>query len=163
MIIYRLNSGIFRIFELRDWNLNLNNWDCRASKIIWNDTNAEQISWEINIENSIFIFCVGVWVGGYPRKTHSYRWQTREFYIFCRAWNSHCKTARKFDFPGLKLRGFIGFTQGIGQKFWYLQEQYDSLNQFQFLEIKIPLKKVFPEFNIFLYNIFYFLNHYLRR
>ena len=113
----RLNSGIFRIFELRDWNLNLNNWDCRASKIIWNDTKAEQISWEINIENSIFIFCVGVWVGGYPRKTHSYRWQTREFYIFCRAWNSHCKTARKFDFPGFKLRGFIGFTHRIGQNF----------------------------------------------
>ena len=46
----------------------MNNWDCRASKILWNDTKAEPISWEINIENSIFNFCVGVWVGEYPRQ-----------------------------------------------------------------------------------------------
>jgi len=34
----RLNSGIFRIFELSELNLNLNGSDCRASKIICNDT-----------------------------------------------------------------------------------------------------------------------------
>ena len=36
--ISRLNSGIFKIFELREWNLNRNSSDCRASKIILNNT-----------------------------------------------------------------------------------------------------------------------------
>ena len=36
--MHRLNSGIFRIFELREWSLNLNSSDCRASKIIFGDT-----------------------------------------------------------------------------------------------------------------------------
>ena len=39
----RLNSGIFRIFEIRGWNLNLISQYCRASKIIWNDTKLEPI------------------------------------------------------------------------------------------------------------------------
>jgi len=37
-LIFRLNSGIFRIFELSKLNLNLNSSDRRASKIIFNDT-----------------------------------------------------------------------------------------------------------------------------
>ena len=69
--IIRLNSGIFRIFEPIRWNLNLNNSDCRAWKIIQNDTKAESIPWEMNIENPKFYFCVGVWLGGHPRLTGS--------------------------------------------------------------------------------------------
>ena len=60
----RLNSGIFRILELMEYNLNLNSSDCSASKIISNDTRPEPISW-FDIENSIFNFCVGVWVVGH--------------------------------------------------------------------------------------------------
>ena len=33
-------------------------------KIISNDTKLEPISWELNYENPLFNFCVGVWVGG---------------------------------------------------------------------------------------------------
>ena len=36
--VFRLNSGIFCNFEPREWNLNLNSSDCRASKIIFNIT-----------------------------------------------------------------------------------------------------------------------------
>ena len=36
--IYRLNSGIFTIFELSELNFNMNSSDCRAWKIISNDT-----------------------------------------------------------------------------------------------------------------------------
>ena len=61
----RLNSGIFRIFELREWNLNLNSSDCRASKIIYNDTKLEPIPWEQTRENSLLNFCVGVSVRGH--------------------------------------------------------------------------------------------------
>ena len=46
----------------------MNSSDCRASKIITNDTEAEAISWVPNTENSLFNFCVGVWVGGPPRQ-----------------------------------------------------------------------------------------------
>ena len=52
--------------------MNLNSSDCRASKIIQNDTKLDPISWEPNIENEIFIFCVGVWVGGHPPANFSY-------------------------------------------------------------------------------------------
>ena len=58
--INRLNSGIFRIFEPSLGNFNLNGSDCRASKIIWNDTKLEAIPWEFNVENPLFNFCVGV-------------------------------------------------------------------------------------------------------
>ena len=46
--IFKLNSGIFELEFLNwsDWNLNLNSSDCKASKIIWNDTKVEQISGE---------------------------------------------------------------------------------------------------------------------
>ena len=57
----RLNSGIF---ELREFNLNLNSSDCGASKNISNDTQLEPISWELNVGNQCFNFCVGVGVGG---------------------------------------------------------------------------------------------------
>ena len=59
-----LNSEIFRIFELSEWNINLNSSKCRALKIISNDTKLEPISWELNYENPLFNFCVGVWVRG---------------------------------------------------------------------------------------------------
>ena len=57
--IGRLNSGIFSIFNLRVWNLDLTSSDCRASEIIWNDTEPDAISWESRRENSIFNFRVG--------------------------------------------------------------------------------------------------------
>ena len=63
--IDRLNSGIFRIFELGGWNLNLNSSDCGASKIIWNDIKLERIPWVLIIENRLCSICVGVWVGGH--------------------------------------------------------------------------------------------------
>ena len=71
--ITRLISGIFRIFDPREWNLNLNSSDCRASKIIWNDTKLGPISWELNIEYPTFNFCVGVWVGGHHRANFLHR------------------------------------------------------------------------------------------
>ena len=45
--------------------------DCRALKIISNDTKLEQIFWVSKIENPLFKVCVGAWVGGqnHPRKT----------------------------------------------------------------------------------------------
>ena len=59
-LMSRLNTGNFRIFEPSEWNLNLNSSDCRASKIIYNDTKLEPISWELNLKNPLFNFCVGV-------------------------------------------------------------------------------------------------------
>ena len=50
----RLNSGIFRIFKVSVQNLNLNSSDCRALKIITNDTKLEPISWELNLKNPLF-------------------------------------------------------------------------------------------------------------
>ena len=65
LIMNRLNSGIFGIFKLSAFKLNLKSSDCRASKIIQNDTKLEPIPWELNMENQLFGFCVGVWVGGH--------------------------------------------------------------------------------------------------
>ena len=42
-IMITLNSGIFTIFELSELNFNLNSSDCRARKIISNDTKLEAI------------------------------------------------------------------------------------------------------------------------
>ena len=53
--INRLNSRTFRIFELSAWNFNLNNSDCRASKINSDDTKPEPISWELNLQNLYFL------------------------------------------------------------------------------------------------------------
>ena len=58
--IIRLNSGIFRIFELSAYKLNPIRSDCRASKIILNDTRVEPISWEPKREYPLFTFDVGV-------------------------------------------------------------------------------------------------------
>ena len=66
-------SGIFRIFELSEWKLNLNSSDFRASKIIRNDTKVEPIFWEPKRENPLNEFCVGVRVGGHPLKNFSHR------------------------------------------------------------------------------------------
>ena len=62
----------FRIFEPSEWNLNLNIPDCRDSKIISNNTKLESISWEHNIENKLFNFCVGGWVGEHLSASCSY-------------------------------------------------------------------------------------------
>ena len=62
----RLNTGHFRIFELSLGNSNLNSSHCGASKIIWNETKLEAIPWELDVENPLFNFCVGVWIGGHP-------------------------------------------------------------------------------------------------
>ena len=51
----------------------VNGSDCRAAKIISNDTKLETISWELNAANPIFIVCVGVRVGGHPRENFSQR------------------------------------------------------------------------------------------
>ena len=53
------------IFEPSERNLNLNASDCRASKVIPNDTELETISWELVFANPIVNFCVGVGVGGH--------------------------------------------------------------------------------------------------
>ena len=74
--ILRLNSGIFRILELSEWNSNLNSSNCRAPKIICSNTILEPISWEMNSKNPLFDFCVGVWVGG-----HSLANLKKGFYI----------------------------------------------------------------------------------
>ena len=58
----RLNSGIFMIFEPWKRNLNLNAWDCRASKIIRNDSKLEPISWERRKSNfQVLRGCLGRW------------------------------------------------------------------------------------------------------
>ena len=56
-----------KIFELSECKLNLNLSDCRASKIIWNDTKVDPISWEPSEENPLK-FCVGISVGGHPHE-----------------------------------------------------------------------------------------------
>ena len=48
--------------------MNLKSSDYGDSKIISKDAKLESISWELNIENPLFSICVGVWVGGRPRK-----------------------------------------------------------------------------------------------
>jgi len=69
----RLNSANFRIFEPREWKLILKSPDSRASKIISNDAKLELISWKLNNENPLFSICVGVWVGGHPLTSFSWR------------------------------------------------------------------------------------------
>ena len=51
------------IFNLSEWNWNLNSSDCRTSKVIWNDSKLEPISWDLILNGHIFNPCVGVWVG----------------------------------------------------------------------------------------------------
>ena len=82
-LMIRLKSGIFWIFDFSKWRSNLTSSNCRALKIILNDTKPEPISWELFIENPILNFCVGVWVGGYHRANFSYRYRRmRTFHIF---------------------------------------------------------------------------------
>ena len=54
------------------WNSDyLNSSDCRAWKLISNDFKLEPISWELNLKNQLFNFCVGFWVGGHLRANFS--------------------------------------------------------------------------------------------
>ena len=46
--------------------------DCRASKIICNDTELEPIPWVLNIENPFLKLCVGAWVGEHRPATFCY-------------------------------------------------------------------------------------------
>ena len=47
-------QDFLRFSTPREWNLNLKNSDCSASKIIWNDTKLGPIFVELNIENTLF-------------------------------------------------------------------------------------------------------------
>ena len=114
-IMIRLNSGIFRIFKVSVQNLNLNSSDCRALKIITNDTKLEPISWELNLKNSCFFICVGVWVRGQDAANF---WHVSKdahknsasfdinFMVVGDGANmvSHEKPTKKWKLRGLKLR-----------------------------------------------------------
>ena len=63
-VIVRLNSGNFRIFELIYWNSDRNSSNCRASKIIPNDTKLDTISLGLNMRNPFCNICVAVGVRG---------------------------------------------------------------------------------------------------
>ena len=52
-VIGRLNSGIFGTIKLSAWNINLNSSDCRATKIMKNDTKFDKISWELSTDTWI--------------------------------------------------------------------------------------------------------------
>ena len=67
------------IFEPSERNLNLNASDCRASKVIPNDTELETISWELVFANPIVNFCVGVGVGGHDAMMEIYAYLFLEF------------------------------------------------------------------------------------
>ena len=81
----------------------LNSSDCRASKIIWNDTKVEPISWEPKRENLISNFCVGVWVGCGPyftwvwylniyfSETLNYLWRHRQRFRIWHDYDSLCE------------------------------------------------------------------------
>ena len=90
--IFRLNSGIFWSFDLKKWKSNLTSSDCRASKIIWNDTKPEPISWELNIENPIFNFCLGVWVGGHDATNFSH---ISNLWDFCMHNHDSCNSTQQ--------------------------------------------------------------------
>ena len=69
--IARSNSGITRIFLSSVWKLNLRSSNLRAPKNIFNDIKLEPVPRELNIENPLLNFCVGVWVGEHPLLTKS--------------------------------------------------------------------------------------------
>ena len=52
--------------------MDLTSLDCRASKDISIDTKPEPTSWELDIENLIFNFCVGVLVRGHDAANFSH-------------------------------------------------------------------------------------------
>ena len=63
----------------------MNSSDCRAWKILWNDTKLELFYSELNVENLLFNFCVGVWVGGSSQAKFECdrRYSTNEQSLFC--------------------------------------------------------------------------------
>ena len=112
MAMARLNSGIFRIFRLGAWNLNLNNSDCRASKIISNNTKLEAIPRELDVENPLFSFCVGVWGTVCDKLFICIKRCVRKFHIFwyqCRPggrWRKYgfeWKTDQKSEITGVEI------------------------------------------------------------
>ena len=112
-VMHRLNSGIFMIFELSIWNLNLNSSDCIAQKIIWNDTKLEPIPWELNMKNQFFDFCVGVLVSGHhlanlshtskDAKLNSTSFDPYEIPATRRGKSSLLKTTQKFVFTWAEI------------------------------------------------------------
>jgi len=52
--------------------LNRNSSNCKAPKIIFNDTELEPVSWELRIENTLVNFCVGVGMGGHDATNFSH-------------------------------------------------------------------------------------------
>ena len=88
-------------------NINLNTLDCRASKIIKNDTNF------LGNENPILNFYVGIWVGGHPpaNVSHGSKGAQEKFTSFDahdipaagRGKSSIWKTAQKFNFTGIEI------------------------------------------------------------
>ena len=108
----RLNSVIFRIFRLGAWNLNLNSSDCRASKIISNNTKLEAIPRELDVENPLFSFCVGVWGTVCDKLFICIKRCVRKFHIFwyqCRPggrWRKYgfeWKTDQKSEITGVEI------------------------------------------------------------
>ena len=96
------------IFEPSERNLNLNAWDCRASKIIPNDTKLEPISWDPVFGNPIFNFCVGGGVGG-----HDYS------FIFYNEYSFHL-VGLKYQYGRFKVAEIIklSVTLWLNRPFW---------------------------------------------
>ena len=127
--------------------------DCRASKIIWNDTKLEPVSWVLNIENHLFSIYVGVWVRGRMRQTFDIYKKIRKkilhLLISMSSWwvtmqMLNQELTKNWKLWGFKLRGFDVHAyechpcdfknwvkilksnfQRIGPKFWYPQNQHD--------------------------------------
>ena len=110
------NPGIQRFVNTREWNLNMKYSDCRASKIIWNDTKLGPVFLELNIENTLLSICVGVSVGGHLPTNFLYarenftsfeinivRGAAGEISYF--KYGFEYKTDQKLKIAGLKLRG----------------------------------------------------------
>ena len=130
----RLNSGIFRIFEFSEWSLKLNSSDCRASKIIGNDTKVELISWEPNKENLFLNFCVGVCIGEHPPSsfdTDAITGGDRGNMVL------HKKLTKKQKLRRLKLRGLM-WNQISTPNFAYQNDQRNKLYTLGDFENKIP-------------------------
>ena len=54
--------------------MNFNHW--KASKIIWNGSNLESISWGMKVKNLLFSVYVGVCVGRHPSTNFRILWAT---------------------------------------------------------------------------------------
>ena len=144
----RLNSGIFRIFKVSVQNLNLNSSDCRALKIITNDTKLEPISWELNLKNSCFFICVGVWVRGQDAANFWHIWKDAQKNFASFDTNVvlggaganmvlNEKPTKNWKLRGLKLRG-LGQNQISTPHFIYENDHRNKINIFRDFENETP-------------------------